>query len=406
MDYSRYIVDKIKSMGESQTIAISEKAKQLKKQGVDVISFATGEPDFDTPDNIKEKAIASIRAGHTKYTAVAGIDELKSAVCAKLKQDNHLDYTPDQVLVSCGAKHTMYNVSQVLFDAGDEVIIFAPYWVTYPAQVQLSGASPVFVDTTKSSDMSISEDDLQKAITDKTKAIILCSPSNPSGKVYSKKELEIVAHLAIEHDIIIIADEIYEKLVYDDFEFVSIAALGADVKERTITVNGVGKAFAMTGWRIGYAAGPREIIDAMRKIQGQATSNPNSIAQHAAVEALSASGASVEHMRKEYQKRRDVMVKSLNAIEGFSCRKPEGAFYTFPRVSSLYSRAFGDRIINNSVDLCSYLLDEAHAALVPGAAFGCDDYVRLSFAADLETIKTGLERIKRAVEKLNAQPIT
>ena len=387
-------------MGESQTIAISEKAKQLKKQGVDVISFATGEPDFDTPDNIKEKAIASIRAGHTKYTAVAGIDELRNAVCAKLKNENHLDYSPDQVLVSCGAKHTLYNISQVLFDAGDEVIIFAPYWVTYPAQVKLSGASPVFVDTTKSSDMSISEDDLQKAITDKTKAIILCSPSNPSGKVYSQKELEIVARLAIENDFVIIADEIYEKLVYDDFEFLSIAALGEDVKQRTITVNGVAKAFAMTGWRIGYAAGPQEIIDAMRKIQGQATSNPTSIAQHAAVEALSASSASVEHMRKEYQKRRDVMVESVNAIEGFSCRNPEGAFYTFPKVSSLYSRSFGDRMINNSIDLCSYLLDEAHVALVPGAAFGCDEYIRLSFATDLESIQKGLVRIKQAVEKL------
>lgn len=402
MDYSKFIVDKIKRMGESQTIAISEKAKQLKKQGVDVISFATGEPDFDTPDNIKEKAIASIRAGHTKYTAVAGIDELKAAVCAKLKRDNHLDYIPDQVLVSCGAKHTMYNISQALFDVGDEVIIFAPYWVTYPAQVQLAGAVPVFIDTTKSSDLTLSGDDLQNAITDRTKAIILCSPSNPSGKVYRQKELEIVARSAIENDLIIIADEIYEKLVYDDFKFLSIAALGEDVKERTITVNGVAKAFAMTGWRIGYAAGPRQIIDAMRKIQGQATSNPNSIAQHAAVEALLEGSASTERMRKEFQRRRDVMVESLNAIEGFSCRKPEGAFYAFPRVSSLYSRAFGDRIIKNSVDLCSYLLDEAHAALVPGAAFGCDEYVRLSFATDLESIKTGLERIKQAVEKLNA----
>jgi aspartate aminotransferase len=243
---------------------------------------------------------------------------------------------------------------------------------------------------------------LQKAVTDRTKAIILCNPSNPSGKVYSQKELEIVARLAIEHDFIIIADEIYEKLVYDGFEFLSIAALGEDVKERTLTVNGVAKAFAMTGWRIGYAAGPREIIDAMRKIQGQATSNPTSIAQHASVEALSASSVSVEHMRKEYQKRRDVMVESLNAIEGFSCRNPEGAFYTFPKVSSLYSRTFGDRMINNSVDFCSYLLDEAHAALVPGAAFGCDEYVRLSFATDLESIKTGLDRIKQAVEKLGA----
>ncbi len=402
MDYSKFIVDKIKRMGESQTIAISEKAKQLKKQGVDVISFATGEPDFDTPDNIKEKAIASIRAGHTKYTAVAGIDELKAAVCAKLKRDNHLDYIPDQVLVSCGAKHTMYNISQALFDVGDEVIIFAPYWVTYPAQVQLAGAVPVFIDTTKSSDLTLSGDDLQNAITDRTKAIILCSPSNPSGKVYRQKELEIVARSAIENDLIIIADEIYEKLVYDDFKFLSIAALGEDVKERTITVNGVAKAFAMTGWRIGYAAGPRQIIDAMRKIQGQATSNPNSIAQHAAVEALLEGSASTERMRKEFQRRRDVMVESLNAIEGFSCRKPEGAFYAFPRVSPLYSRAFGDRIIKNSVDLCSYLLDEAHAALVPGAAFGCDEYVRLSFATDLESIKTGLERIKQAVEKLNA----
>lgn len=400
MGYENRIVQKIKNMGESQTIAIGEKAKQLKKQGVDVISFAMGEPDFDTPENIKARAIDTIKAGNTKYTAVAGTDALKMAICRKLEKDNGLCYTPDQILVSCGAKHSLYNISQVLFDAGDEVIIFAPYWVTYPAQVSLAGASPVFVDTTRSPEFAVDADQLNQALSNRTKAIIFNNPSNPSGKVYTRKELEVVAEFALKNDLIIIADEIYDRLVYGDNEFISIAALGDEIKDRTITVNGVSKTYAMTGWRLGYAAGPIAIIKAMTKIQGQVTSNPTSISQHAAEEALTGDQSVVEQMRNAYQQRRDLVVGGFNAIEGMSCRMPEGTFYAFPHVAGLFGKSHDGLKIKDSVDLCSFILDEAHVALVPGAAFGCNDFIRLSYAADMASIKDGLARIQTACRKL------
>ncbi len=400
MDYEKFIVQKIKNMGESQTIAIGEKAQQLKQEGVEIISFAMGEPDFDTPHNIKAKAVDAINAGYTKYTAVAGIDTLKAAICRKLEQDNTLHYSPEQILVSCGGKHTLYNISQAIFDTGDEVVVLSPHWVTYPAQVSLAGASPVFVDTTRSPALAPTADDLSGVLTKRTRAVIFSNPSNPSGKVYTRDELEVVAQFALKNDLILIADEMYEQLVYGDNEFISIASLGDEIKERTITVNGVSKAYAMTGWRIGYAAGPREIIKAMTKIQGQMTSNPNSIAQYAAKEALMGDQRSVEKMRAAYQQRRDYVVKSFNEIDGVTCRMPEGAFYAFPHVAELFAKSYRGRRIAGSVELCSYLLEEGHVALVPGAAFGCDEYMRLSYAADMESIRTGLNRIKQAVEKL------
>ncbi len=400
MDYDRMLTQKIKNMSESPTIAIGEKAKKLKENGIDVISFGVGEPEFDTPENIKEKAVEAIQAGFTKYTPVTGIDELKKAICKKLEHDNMLDYSPSEIIVSCGAKHSLYNISQVLLEKDDEVIIFAPYWVTYPAQVALTGAKPVVIDTTKFDDLTIPKRELNKYLTPKTKAIILNNPCNPSGKVYSREELEVIAQIATDNDIVIVSDEIYEKYIYEDVPFMSIASLGKDVKDRTITVNGVSKTYAMTGWRIGYAAGPQKIVDAMRKLQGQVISNPVSIAQYAAAEALSGPQDGIDDRRQKYQERRDYIVNELNSIEGISCRMPEGTFYAFPKISDLFGRKSGDIIIKNSLDFCAFILDEARVAMVPGKAFGCDNFARLSYATDIQSIKIGQERIKVAIEKL------
>jgi aspartate aminotransferase len=400
MDYSNMIAKKISSMRESSTIAISQKANLLRKQGVDVISLAVGEPDFDTPENIKQKAVDSIKAGFTKYTPVDGVDDLKASICQKLKRENNLDYSPAEVLVSCGAKHALYNITQVLFEKNDEIIILAPFWVTYPAQVELTGAKPVIIDTSASKDLMVSARDLKACLTPKTKAILLNNPCNPSGKVYSKQELEIIAKAAVENNIFIISDDIYEKFVYGDAEHVSAATLGDEVKARTITINGVSKAYAMTGWRIGYAAGPQPIIEAMKKVQGQVTSNPTSISQYAASEALLGPQNDVEQMKNQYQERRDYIVKELNDIEGISCRMPEGAFYVFPNISNLFAKKTDSAEISDSISFCSYILDEARVALVPGKAFGCDNFVRFSYATDMQSIKEAMERIKSAVDKL------
>jgi aspartate aminotransferase len=400
MDYSQMIAKKIKSMRESSTIAISQKANSLRKQGVDVISLAVGEPDFDTPDNIKQKAVDSITAGYTKYTPVDGVDELKASICQKFKRENNLDYSPADILVSCGAKHSLYNITQVLFEEDDEVIVLAPYWVTYPAQVELTGAKPVIIDTSASGDLMVSASELKARITPKTKAILLNNPCNPSGKVYSETELEIIAEAAVEYNIFIISDDIYEKFVYGGVKHVSMATFGEEVKARTITINGVSKAYAMTGWRIGYAAGPKPLIDAMKKVQGQVTSNPTSIAQYAASEALSGPQDDVDQMKRQYQERRDYLVAALNEIEGVSCRMPEGAFYVFPDISSLFGKRADAVEIRNSIHFCSYILDEARVALVPGVAFGCDNFIRFSYATDLQSIKQAMQRIKTAVEKL------
>ena len=388
------------SVKPSPTLAIDAKAKSLKASGVDVISFGVGEPDFDTPENIKEAAIKAIRSGFTKYTPVGGTDELKTAIIEKLKKDNGLIYEKNEIIVSCGAKHCLYNIAEALYDAGDEVILPAPYWVSYPDQIVLNSAAPVIVKTDEGNAFKITPEILEANLSKKTKALILNSPSNPTGLAYDRKSLEAIAEIAVKHDFYIISDEIYEKLIYDGFEHVSIASLGDEIKQRTIVVNGISKSYAMTGWRIGFAAGPKDIINAMTNIQSQSTSNPASISQKAAVEALTGTQNFIPKMVSEFDKRRKYMVEKLNSIKGVSCIKPVGAFYAFPNVSSYYGRSFKDNLIKSSMDLSAYLLDEAKVAVVPGAAFGDDRYIRLSYATSMENIQKGLDRIESALSNL------
>ncbi len=388
------------SVKPSPTLAIDAKAKSLKSSGVDVISFGVGEPDFDTPENIKEAAIKAIRSGFTKYTPVGGTDELKTAIIEKLKKDNGLIYEKNEIIVSCGAKHCLYNIAEALYDVGDEVILPAPYWVSYPDQIVLNGAVPVIVKTDEGNAFKITPEILKANLSKKTKALILNSPSNPTGLAYDRKSLEAIAEIAVKHDFYIISDEIYEKLIYDGFEHVSIASLGDEIKQRTIVVNGISKSYAMTGWRIGFAAGPKDIINAMTNIQSQSTSNPTSISQKAAVEALTGTQDFILKMVSEFDKRRKYMVERLNMIKGVSCIKPVGAFYAFPNVSSYYGRSFKGNSIKSSMDLSAYLLDEAKVAVVPGAAFGDDRYIRLSYATSVENIQKGLDRIESALSNL------
>ncbi|HDK17169.1 MAG TPA: pyridoxal phosphate-dependent aminotransferase, partial [Nitrospirae bacterium] len=320
------------SIKPSPTLSLDSKAKALKAGGVDVVNFGAGEPDFDTPDNIKEAAIKAINDGFTKYTPVGGTDELKTSVIEKFKQDNNLEYEKNEIIVSCGAKHSLYNIAGALFNPGDEIIIPAPYWVSYPDQALLHDAVPVIAETDESNSFRITPQTLESCLSDKTKALILNSPSNPTGLAYDQNSLEEIAELAIKHDFYIISDEIYEKIVYDGFRHSSIASLGKDIKERTIVVNGLSKSHAMTGWRIGFAAGPKEIVGAMTKIQSQSTSNPTSIAQKAAVEALTGTQDFIPLMVSEFDKRRLYIIERLNKIEGITCSKPLGAFYVFPNI--------------------------------------------------------------------------
>jgi aspartate aminotransferase len=385
----------------SETLAITAKANTLRAEGRDVIGFGAGEPDFDTPANIKAAAIRAIDAGFTKYTPVGGTDELKDAIIAKLKRDNALDYNRSQVVVSCGAKHTLYNLAQALLDDGDEVIIPAPYWVSYPDIVVLAGGTPVIVDTREEDGFKMKPEQLQAAITSHTKAVVINSPSNPTGAAYSPNELKALAAVLLDKEIIVICDDIYEKIIYADFPFANMATVEPRIKDRTIVVNGVSKAYAMTGWRIGYAAGPEQIIAAIGKIQSQNTSNPASISQKATVEALNGDQDIVGKMVVEFRKRRDVIVKLLNEVDGIKCLSPEGAFYVFPNVSNIYGRSFQGKKITNSTELIDYLLDEANVATVPGAAFGSDDHIRLSYATSLKNIEEGVKRIKSAISKLS-----
>jgi len=385
----------------SETLAITAKANALRAEGRDVIGFGAGEPDFDTPANIKSAAIRAIEAGFTKYTPVGGTDELKDAIIAKLKRDNALEYKRSQVVVSCGAKHTLYNLAQALFDAGDEVIIPAPYWVSYPDIVVLAGGTPVIVDTLEKDGFKMKPEQLQAAITSRTRAVVINSPSNPTGAAYSPEELKALAAVLLDKEILVICDDIYEKIIYADFPFANVAQVEPKLKDRTIVVNGVSKAYAMTGWRIGYAAGPEQIIAAIGKIQSQNTSNPASISQKAAVEALNGDQSVVDKMVIEFRKRRDIIVQSLNGIEGIKCLSPEGAFYVFPNVSNIYGRSFQGKKITNSTELIDYLLDEANVATVPGAAFGNDSHIRLSYATSLKNIEEGMKRINNAISKLS-----
>jgi aspartate aminotransferase len=393
--------NRAKSLKPSPTLAINAKAKSMQAQGIHVISFGAGEPDFDTPENIKHAAKKAIDEGFTKYTPVGGIDELKDAIINKFKRDNGLSYKRSEILVSCGGKHSFYNLAQAIFDQGDEVIVPAPYWVSYPPMVALANASPVIVGTTEKNEFKITPEDLKKAITPKTKALIINSPSNPTGSAYTKKELEKIAEIAISKNFFIISDEIYEKIVYDGFEFISIASLNDEIRKRTIIVHGVAKTYAMTGWRIGYTAGSEEIISAMNNIQSQSTSNPTSIAQKASVEALIGLQDEVRKMVTAFGQRRNYIVDRLNKIPGVSCYKPVGAFYVFPNFSSYYGKSYQGKKIENSTVLADYFLDVARVAVVPGVEFGADPFERLSFATSMENIKEGLDRIEEALKKLD-----
>lgn len=392
---------RVQAIKPSPTLTITAKAKAMRAEGIDVIGFGAGEPDFDTPDHIKKAAIKALENGFTKYTAAGGTDELKDAVIGKFKRDNGLDYDRTQILVSCGGKHCLYNLAQVLFDTGDEVIIPSPYWVSYPPIVTLADALPVILETTEESGFKMDPDKLRRAITKRTKALVLNSPCNPSGTTYTESELSEIADIVLEKGIYVISDEIYEKIVYDGFQFVSIASLDKEVKERTIIVHGVSKTYSMTGWRIGFTAGPSSIIEAMNKIQGQSTSNPTSISQKASQEALSGPQDVVEAMVGEFQKRRDYIIDRLNSLEGVTCVKPAGAFYAFPNFSSYLGKSFREKPIRNSMDLADYLLNFAQVAVVPGAAFGTEGFERLSFATSMENIEIGIDRIEKALKEFD-----
>jgi aspartate aminotransferase len=385
----------------SQTLAIDAKAKAMKAKGFDIVNFGVGEPDFDTPENIKEAAVKALKEGFTKYTAVGGIDQLKDAIIEKFKKDNNLHYMRDEIIVSCGAKHSLYNIAQALFDPGDEVLIPSPYWVSYPDQVLLNNAIPIFIKTYETDSFMVKPEAIESHITKKTKALILNSPSNPTGLTYNKKSLEKIAEVILKYNLYVISDEIYEKLTYDGFKHVSIASLDNEIKNKTIVVNGLSKAYAMTGWRIGYAAGQKEIIRAMTNIQSQSTSNPTSIAQKAAIEALEGPQDFIHIMLSEFDKRRRFLISELNAMPGMSCLTPTGAFYAFPNTSKLYGKSFDNQKISSSSDLAIYLLEEAKVALVHGGAFGDDNYIRLSYATSIDEIKKGVDRIREAVSKLS-----
>jgi aspartate aminotransferase len=369
----------------SLTLAIDAKAKKLKAEGIDVCGFGAGEPDFDTPQHVKDAAVAALAAGFTKYTPSSGTPELRAAIAEKLKTDNGLDYKPSQVIVNCGAKHSCYNVIVATCQAGDEVIIPAPYWLSYPEMVKLADASPVIVETTEASGFKITPEQFREAMTPATKLIILNSPGNPTGAVYSREELQALAEVALEEDILMLSDEIYEKIAYDGVQPASLAALGEQVYDLTITVNGFSKAYAMTGWRLGYLAAPEPIAAAIDSIQSHSTSNPTSFAQKGALAALKGDQSFIGKMVEAFAERRAYMYDRLTKIPGVTCVKPMGAFYMLPNISS-----FG----LNSTDFASKLLDEQKVALVPGIAFGSDAHVRLSYACSMENIQKGLDRIE------------
>jgi aspartate aminotransferase len=383
------------SVPPSATMAVDTKMKELKAKGVDIVGFGAGEPDFDTPQYIKDAAIAAIKAGKTKYTATPGIPELRKVIAEKLLKENNLKYTPEQIIVNIGAKHSVYESMQAVLDEGDEVIVPAPYWVTYPETIKLAGGIMKVIQTDISNNYKITPAQLKNAITKKTAMFLMNSPNNPGGFTYMPEELKAIAKVLEGTDIMVLSDEIYEKLVYGDTEFISFAALSDDAYKRTITINGFSKAFAMTGWRLGYTAGPLEVIKAMSRLQGHMTQNPVSFVQAGALVAFGDPNNEGEKMRLEFEKRAKYMADRLNAIKGVQCPQPTGAFYCFPDVSAHFGRTIGGAKIQNSMDFAAALLEQANVALVPGGPFGCDKNVRLSFATSMEQITKGLDRIEK-----------
>jgi len=392
---------RVKNIQPSLTLSINAKVKNLKKAGIDVINFSVGEPNFHTPTHICKAAKQAIDNGFHGYTPSDGILELKKAVIDKFRYDNGLTYTTDQVIINVGGKHSSYLLMQALLNNGDEVIIPAPYWVSYPPMVTLAGGKPVIISTNEINNFKIYIDDLVKVITLRTKAIFINSPNNPTGTIYNAEELKSIAELCVKKNIYIISDEIYESIIFDNHKFISTAALGKEVFDFTITLNGVSKAYAMTGWRIGYMAGPEFIIKACAKIQSQSTSNPSSISQKAAIAALNGIQDNVKLIQAEFEKRRNYIIKRLQAIPGCSCLIPKGTFYVFPNLSAYFGKKFNDKIIKNSVELSNYLLEYFYIATVPGAAFGNDNYLRFSFAISLKQIKNGIDRLEDGLNKLS-----
>ncbi len=396
MEYSR----KAKNINPSITLAITAKAKALKAEGIDVVSFGAGEPDFNTPRNIIDAAIKAMEEGKTKYTPTSGIIELREAICKKLKNDNGLNYNANQIIVSTGAKQCLANVFMAILNPGDEVIVPTPYWVSYPELIKLADGIPVFVEADEDANYKYTLESLENVVSDKTKALVLNTPNNPTGTIYNKEELEVIAEFAKKHDIIIISDEMYEKLIYDGEKHISIASLSQDAYERTIVINGVSKAYSMTGWRIGYAAAKEEIIKLMTSIQSHVTSNPNSIAQYASIEALNGPTDELEKMIAEFDNRRKFMINRIREIEGLDIIYPKGAFYLMINISNYYGKEINGKTINGSLDFSAELLDEEKVAVIPGVAFGLDNYIRLSYATAQKEIEEGLDRIEKFVKKL------
>ena len=399
-----YRLAKRSNIPPSPTLTIDAKAKQLKAAGEDVIGFGAGEPDFDTPAYIKDAAKAALDAGFTKYTPAAGTMELREAVAAKFKNENGIECEAAQVIISNGAKHSITNICQALLEPGDEVIIPAPYWVSYPEMVKMAGGVPVIVPTSEDDHFRITPQRLASVISPKTRMFILCSPSNPTGSMYRREDLEAIARVLEEHNLITISDEIYEKLIYGDAKHVSLASLSPAMAERTVTINGASKAFSMTGWRIGYAVGPLPIMKAVASMQSHAASNPVSFAQKGALAATTGSNDAVEAMRVEFEKRRDFMVKTLNAIDGISCQVPDGAFYAFPNIDGLLNKQFGDKAIDTDSDFAAALLEDQKVAVVPGSASGAEGYLRFSYATSQENIEKGLARLAEFAKKLTDKP--
>lgn len=389
------LAERARRLTPSATLAIAARARAMRASGIDVLSFSQGEPDFDTPERIKEAAIRALREGHTKYTDAGGIREVRAAACAKLRRDDGLEYDPADVIVSVGAKHTLYNICSVLVGPGDEVIVPSPFWVSYTEQVRLCEGTPVVVPTDEARGFQLDLDALRRAVTPRTRLLLLNTPNNPTGAVYSRADLQAVAALAVERDFLVVSDECYAALSYEG-RVPSIATLGPEIKARTLVVNTCSKAYAMTGWRLGFAAGPREIIKAMADFQGQCTSNPTSIAQWAAVEALAGPQDEIAKMAGEFDRRRHEIVEGLDRIPGIRCAKPPGAFYVFPDVSGLFGRRARDKALHGSADVTEFLLEAARVAVVPGADFGSDRHVRLSYACGLDAIREGVARIEAA----------
>ena len=392
---------KAQAIEPSLTLAITAKAKEMKEKGIDVISFSAGEPDFNTPKNIINAAIKGMEDGNTKYTSVNGILQLREAICKKFKDDNGLEYNPSQIVVSTGAKQSLANTFLAILNPGDEVIVSTPYWVSYPELIKLADGKPVFVEGDEKSNYKFTKENLEKAVTAKTKAIVLNTPNNPTGTIYNKEELEVIADFAKKYNIIIISDEMYEKLIYDNENHISIASLSKDAYERTIVINGLSKSYAMTGWRIGYCAASEKIAKLMMSIQSHVTSNVCSITQYAALEALNGPQDEITKMINEFEKRRNYMINRIESIDNLSIVKPKGAFYIMINIENCLGKEINGKILNDSMEFCASLLENEKLAVIPGKAFGLNNYIRVSYATSMEAIKEGLNRIESFIKKLN-----